>query len=645
MSASSSLPLRSLALLFLVLAGCATRGGTEDTTSPVNEVPLPDGSAALPDAAPPTPDAQVHAPTPDASEPLQDAAPTDVGDAAVMDAQVDVPPLPDASTEADAAVDVPVDPSLPVFHDHTASSPAHVLSLVRRALSGLGFDPAGKEGPGPHDRVFIGRRYLAWIDQTGFYGKINALFTLNGAEGDALEFVLKDPDGRPINLFVPGEDGDGAWASSYKGSEHIEFPNRVPEANDSQSCGQGDWCNQYSLNEAPPITNSKIPWWSACNQGSIDYGTKFEPILLEESEDRLKIVYEGRLVKEADGDGTPDGDACHADYLFPDKVRRQVWLQVGYELFANQNYFDRTLRIRNPAGNPEFVGAMSLIGGYVFTQWPLPHYQKRLQRFWRPENNDITLAWGDSSVPLLARTWNDLTSYKPLEKDVLISWAKQPITLSTAAGERVGSTITLSHIGPDADDNEDVGACLCAVHGGIELGGGLIHGDKVPAVPGGGETQEAKRRLTIPSTGSGVGVTSFAYEAESQLGHQVGRTEAEGWSANTGGDVAGHMVHGPYANNWGAGAGQAVFVMMVDDNDYDNEPVVTLEAYDATAGAVIASQPVRRREFKKRGTYQRVALNFDLEGRDGHSMEVRVWWHDISYVRIDKVVVNLAAKP
>jgi hypothetical protein len=105
------------------------------------------------------------------------------------------------------------------------------------------------------------------------------------------------------------------------------------------------------------------------------------------------------------------------------------------------------------------------------------------------------------------------------------------------------------------------------------------------------------------------------------------------------------MVYGPYATEWGGGSGQAVFVMMVDDNVYDNEPVVTLEAYDATADQILTSRPVRRKEFRARSTYQRFAINFDLEGREGHRMETRVWWHDISYVRVDKVIVNVANRP
>ncbi len=172
---------------------------------------------------------------------------------------------------------------------------------MRAALEGLGFDPAGPDGPNPDDRAFVGRFYIAWIDQTGFYGKMNGLFPLNGAALDALDFVLKDPDGRPVNMFVPGEDGEGRWPSSYKGAEHIEFPSRVPEPNYSYQCGGNGICGWYGVNEAPLITNSAIPWWQACNPGSMPFTTKIPPLSVTPISGGLKIVYEAPLVKQADG--------------------------------------------------------------------------------------------------------------------------------------------------------------------------------------------------------------------------------------------------------------------------------------------------------------------------------------------------------
>jgi hypothetical protein len=557
-------------------------------------------------------------------------------------AAIDAVPAPVDAAIADAlapdADPIIVDPALPLIHDHSGAPRAHVLDLVRRALDGLGFDPASGEGPSPYDRVFVGRHYLAWIDQTGFQGKMNGLWTLRG-EGAGLDFVITDADGRPVNVFYPGENGEGGWPSSYKGAEHVEFPNRVVEAGDS--CG-GDWCNQYSLNEAPLLVNDRIGHWTACNAGSIGFATRTEPVAVTPIEGGLKLVYEGRLVKEADGDGRHDGDSCHADYLFPDGVRRPVYLRVGYELRGDEDYVDRTMQLRNPEGNPELAGDMSLIGGFVMTGWPRPHYLKRLHRFWRPEARTIDLDWGSTRTTLEAGAWNDVSALAPVERDVLVAWIDQPISLSATAGYGAGTSATLAHVG--AIDNADVGACLCTVHGAIEMGGGLVHAGISLPIGGGQSTPEARRRLTLPVAGPAPVVTGHTYEAE-VLGHGVGSRDGDGWHASTAGDAAGHLAYGPYATDWGGGAAQAVFTLKVDDNTAANDVVVTLEINDATADRVIASRPVRRREFRAAHAYQRFTLDVELDGRAGHRMETRVFWHDVSYVKLDRVVVNAAAFP
>lgn len=426
-------------------------------------------------------------------------------DAAVPDSSHQPTPTLDAvSAETPPADARPIDggvsaPDLPRIHDHSGAPPARVLALVRAALVGLGFDPAKAEGPRPEDRVFVGRFYLAWIDETGFHGKLNGLWPLDGAAGDALDFVIKADNGRPVNLFMPGENGDGRWPSSYKGAEHIEFPSRTPEPNDDPGCAERDWCNQYGFNEAVPYRNGRIPWWGSCNTGADAFTNRHPPIQVERLGSRLRLVYEARLVKEADGDGTFDGDDCHADYLFPDGTRRPVYVRLGYEFDGEARHFDRTLQVRNPSGNPSFTGEMSFIGGFVMTGWPSPHPLKRLNRFWRPATREVRLNWGAAPLILQPNQWNDLSARMPLASDVLIAWIDQPLTLSPEAAFVPGLAVTLSHVGPS--DNQDVGACLCAVHGAIEMGGGLLHGGNnrersLPVAPG-GMSIEARRRLSV----------------------------------------------------------------------------------------------------------------------------------------------------
>lgn len=563
------------------------------------------------------------------------AAPPDAAADAPEPPPIDAPPPPiDAPAPAEAIIE---EPGYPLIHNHSLASRARVLALVRAALDGLGFDPAAVDGPSYRDRVFIGRHYLAWIDQTGFHGKMNGLWALDGSAGDALGFLVTDGDGRPVNTFLPGEDGEGTWPHSYKGAEHIEFPNRVVEPGDS--CG-GDWCNQYALDEAPRLDNPRIQHWTACNAGALGFDVLIEPVQVQPIPGGIKLVYEGRLVKEADGDGNHDGDSCHADYLFPDQVRRPVYLRLGYELHGDQPFVDRTMQLRNPAGNPTLHGDMSLIGGFVMTGWPSPHYLKRWQRYWRPEEREVNLSWGEAQVVLRPDEWNDLSALAPVDRDVLIGWIDQPISVSAVPAYGAGVAATLAHVGPI--DNADVGACLCTVHGAIELGGGLVHAGISLPIAAGQTTAEARRRLTLYTDGARPVVRRETLDAESMLAHGIGRVDGDGWQAATGPDSAGHMAYGPYATHWGGGSAQAAFHLMVDNNTAANDIVVTLEINDATADRIIASRPVRRHELRAAHTYQRFTLDIDLAGRAGHRMETRVFWHDVSFVKLDKVVLDLA---
>lgn len=501
-----------------------------------------------------------------------------------------------------AADDSPRKPALPRIHDASGASSAHVESLVRRALDGLGFDPNAPEGPNAGDRVFVGRRYLAWIDETGFYGKLNGLWVLDGAEGDALELVVKDGDGRPVNLFVPGENGEGRFPPGYQGAEHLEFPSRVPEPDDDPACVERDWCNQYSLAEAVPISNPSIPSWSACNANRPSFTTKHEPVLVATLPDGgLKVVYEGPLVKEADGDGVYDGDACHEDYLFPDGQRRRVLVRVGYELHPDADYIDRTQQLVNPPGNPALSGDMSLIGGFVMTAYPAPHYLKRWDRFWRPEKSKVKLTWGDE-VMLPAATWTSLVGRPRPLHDVIVGWADQPFTVAPFGDLLAGRTVTIENVGPS--DNADVGACLCRTHGGIELGGGLLHAGISLPVMAGEATIEARRRLTLPR-GAGTG------------------------SARV-------IPAGPM----GDGAVEAVVAIAIDRIDGDDLPIVSLDLYDLDEERPFATRIVRRSEFRAANQRQRFTLDVSLDAHTGHAVEARLSSYGTAAVEHGDAILN-----
>ena len=544
----------------------------------------------------------------------------------------------DAELPHESDVHIPSEPAsiperqpvgLPRIHDYTNAPEDHVDQLVRRALSGMGLD----ERTGPHelDRVFVGRWYMAWIDETGFYGKMNGLWALNG-DPNNLDFMLKDGE-RPVNTFMVGEHGNGSWPGGYMGAEHIEFPNSTPEADDNPSCAQqGSFCAQYSHAEAPHYTDSDIPTWRACNDGSPSWDTHFVPVEVTATTDGLRLVYEGPITKEGDFGGSNNGNNCHADYLFPDGQRRPVFLRVGYDLNAETHHVDRLLQVRNPPGNPDFDGSFSFIGGFVMTAWPTPHHLKRLNRFARVEDSTVNVPWENERVFIEPNRWTSLPSSIP-NHDVVLGWARQPVTLSAYSAFTRAQAYTLSNHGAD---NGDSGFCLCTVHGAIEMGGGLI---SVP-VPGGSNSHLARRRLTIHHEDEAPQPRIWRYEAESQLSHDIGRADADGWSASTALDDRGYLAFGPYATDWGNGTRSATFRLMIDLADSRDETVVKLEIYDADDDEIITSRDVLRSDFNAAFEYHDFAIEFDTRNRSTHRFETRVYWRDISYVRLDNVTVR-----
>lgn len=373
----------------------------------------------------------------------------------------------------------------PRIHDFSGAPSDHVSKMVIRALDGLGLDD--ETGPNELDRIFVGLWYMAWIDETGFYGKINALWSLNGNPDD-LKFTMLE-NNRPVNLFIVGENGDGKWPGGYQGSEHIEFPNNVYEDDDIDCGDEYGFCSQYSLAEAPLYSDPDIPTWSACNILKPFWDEHFQPIEIEENKTILRIIYEGRLTKQGDFGGSSNGSGCNEDYLFTDGVRRPVYLRVGYELNSNSNSIDRILQVRNPEANPQFDGPHGFIGGFVITEWPTPHPLKEFNQNVMISNTDVDLIWNGSIINLEKGEWNSLPKEIP-SNDVVLSWAGQPVTLSTFVNEMNSTTVTLTNT---HFNDTDSGFCLCIVHGGIEIGGGMIH----YPIESGELSGESVRRLTI----------------------------------------------------------------------------------------------------------------------------------------------------
>ena len=462
---------------------------------------------------------------------------------------------------------------------------------------------------------------------------MNGLWRLIRNPDDTYDFAIRD-NGRPLNFLAVGENGDGAFLPSYPGGEHVEFPSNIPEANDNPSCVERDWCNQYAHEEASDVINERIPWWSACNEGTVTWATQFEPIEFDWDGQTLRMVWEAPLVKEADGDGTWDGDECHADWLFPDGIRRPVYLQAGYEFSSEAMHFDRVLRFRNPEGNPEFTGPMSVIGGFVLTRWPDPHPMKEVHRWMRPATRGFVES--QTGISIEADAWNH---YTPLlsDDDMVLAWLDQPFTFSAFPDNVPGQTATLSHVGES--DNADVGVCLCTVHGAVEMGGGLLHGGTSLPLTGGELSIEARRRFELPGTLNYPQTRTF--DPVNELSHSFGSSNDNGWSANTAEHSPGYLLFGPYTTEWGGFLVSVAFDLELDNVDADNGRVVTIDINDATADEIIATRIIRRSEFNQPFQLQTFSVEADLRDRPGHIFEARVYWHDISYVRVDALTATL----
>ena len=526
-------------------------------------------------------------------------------------------------------------PNFPRIHDYSGAPESEVNLLVQRAVNGLGLSIA--TAPELRDRIFVGRWYMAWIDETGFYGKMNALWSLNGDPSN-LEFTMLDGS-RPVNVFVVGEHGQGQWPPGYMGSEHIEYPNNVPEFDDDPNCANG-LCAQYSLSEADPYTDTDIPTWIACNFGSPSFSAQFVPIELEEQGNGIRLMYEGRLRKRGDFGGSTNGSNCHDDYLFSDNRRRSVYLRVGYKLSADEHFIDRLHQVRNPAGNPDFDGPESFIGGFVMTAWPNPHPLKQLNKYAKAGAQAQGVNWGTAGITISNTNFTRLPTNVPTS-DIVLGWSGQAMTLSPYGANVNGRAFTLSNEGPQ--DNRDTGFCFCYVHGGIEMGGGLLHGSRHTdgsPIQGGTTSYVAVRRLQIRHEDPVPPPFSRVYEAETDLSHAIGMLETDGWSASTMSDQAGHLAFGPYAADWPEETLNITYRLMVDVADNRPEIVATIDIFDATSSEIVASRPLGRNEFSASFQYTDFTITADLAGRGGHRMETRVYWHDISYVRLDKVTIS-----
>ncbi len=131
------------------------------------------------------------------------------------------------------------------------------------------------------------------------------------------------------------------------------------------------------------------------------------------------------------------------------------------------------------------------------------------------------------------------------------------------------------------------------------------------------------------------------WEAEgASLAHKTGRLETDGWLCQVGVDKANdHMIYGPYDTTVPAGANTAEFRVKTDNNTLDDQSIVTLEVNDNTAGQVLASKVITRKQFSVAGDYVTFSVPFALSA-DNHALELRVFWFGVAYAKVDWVGVT-----
>ena len=79
---------------------------------------------------------------------------------------------------------------------------------------------------------------------------------------------------------------------------------------------------------------------------------------------------------------------------------------------------------------------------------------------------------------------------------------------------------------------------------------------------------------------------------------------------------------------------------MIDVVNDRPEIVATMDIFDADTGEIFAIENIRRSDFNAPYSYQDFNINFNNRGREGHRLETRLYWHDISYMRVDRVLVE-----
>lgn len=144
---------------------------------------------------------------------------------------------------------------------------------------------------------------------------------------------------------------------------------------------------------------------------------------------------------------------------------------------------------------------------------------------------------------------------------------------------------------------------------------------------------------TPPPTTTG---STLTYQAEgSSLYHVIGapgsRSGVNGYYADTNLHAPGFLIYGPYTTQVTAGAHNAIFRMMTDNNTANSDDVVILDVFDATSQQVLVTRSVKRTEFTGAFVFQDFSLAFTSAAN--HQLEFRVQWLDKAWIFVDYITL------
>ncbi|WP_256079933.1 hypothetical protein [Massilia sp. YIM B04103] len=119
------------------------------------------------------------------------------------------------------------------------------------------------------------------------------------------------------------------------------------------------------------------------------------------------------------------------------------------------------------------------------------------------------------------------------------------------------------------------------------------------------------------------------------IGHNIGRPDGDGWSANMSQDTPQFLQYGPYYTNTPVGDNIITWSFMIDNNSSDNADMLRLEVVDVDDNfSVIAQRNITRKQFKQTGRYEYFSVPFRLDpSKRGHRLEFRSWWYGRAFIR------------